>query len=214
MQRSSIYVSLLTFCLMAFASPLMAFTFPFSSCCCDSLDLAVEARVAYYHPTSKKVRHIYSEGVADYQLEISKGLGCNWRVWAGVSGFSKEGRSIGFHNRTRLSLVPVNLGVKYVYPIMCDTKLYVGAAVCYSFLNIKDHSYYVHEHTSKGNWGGLIQLGLYYNIWDCLYLDVFADYYFQRFHFSHSNYSYDYYVERHNLDMSGYKVGAGLGFSF
>ncbi len=189
----------------------------------DSLDFSVEARVAYFHPSSKKVRRIYSEGWADYQLEFSAPLGCNWRLWSGVSGFSRKGHSIGFYNDTRLQLIPISLGLKYVYPIAHCTSIYVGGAACYSSLRIKDHSDYVHEHTRKRAFGGIAQVGLYYSVTDWLFLDVFADYYFQRFHFKHHSYiSYDgsgydsssRFVERNTLNMSGYKVGAGVGVTF
>lgn len=122
--------------------------------CCEPLDMTAEARVAYYHPSSHRVRRIYNNGWVDYQLELSKGLGCNWRVWTGVSGFSRKGDSIGFHDRTRLQLIPISLGAKYFYALGYGAKVYVGGAACYSFLRIHDHDDYVRQHIHKQNWGG------------------------------------------------------------
>lgn len=211
---------------------------------CDSFwGISVEARVAYFHPLSKKVRRIYGHGWADYQLEFSKSLNrlCGFgkwcccdgfedidlRIWTGVSGFSKKGRSIGFHDATTLQLIPINLGLKIFCPIFCNTEAFVGAAACYSLLRIHDHSPYVHQHIRKESWGALLQSGITYHFCKWIYASLFFDYYFQRFHF-HENWfssfseSSEYsisnsssrYVERFDLEMHGYKIGLGLGISF
>lgn len=221
-KNKSLVCALLTAAIFFVSSlPLMAWDG--WECCCDPFDFAVEARVAYYHPSSSKVRRIYGDGWADYQLEISKGVFCDWRIWAGVSGFSREGDSIGFHDHTRLQLIPLSFGVKYFFPCWDDCKLYLGGAACYSFLRINDDSDYIRRHTHKNDWGGLIQAGLTYNFWDCAYVSFFVDYFFQefRFHDSHRSSGDSYgsfydggYIERTNLDMSGYKLGVGLGYTF
>lgn len=205
-------------------------------------DLSLEAKVAYYRPSSHRVRKIYRDGWADYQLELSKafGFGCecekNWRVWAGVSGFSVSGRSYlscydqfghsadcysfggysgsGFRDRTTLRMIPINLGVKYLFDINPCISVYLGGAACYSFLRIRDHSEYVHEHVRKNDWGGLIQSGVYYHVTPSVFVSAFADYLFQRFHFSSHYASHSRYVERNDLNMNGYKLGVGVGVTF
>jgi outer membrane protein len=243
-KKKSFYSLVFTTFFMLLSLPLLAW----DSCdnCCNPCEdsgwgITAEARVAYYHPSSKRVRRIYGDGWADYQLEISKGFkgfgdlfgngdcGCfnindfEWRLWAGVSGFSRKGESIGFHDDTRLQLIPVSFGVKLLYPIFCNAKIFIGGAACYSFLNIRDHSRYVHEHTRREEWGGLIQSGITYNICDWAVVSAFFDYFFQRFDFHDTHYSSyrssgyyydDRYIERNDLNMDGYKVGVGLGVTF
>ena len=212
MYKKSIPYIILSFLFISFL-PLNAWE------CCEPLDIAIEARVAYYHPSSNRVRRIYNNGWADYQLEISKGIFRDWRIWTGVSGFSEKGRSIGFKDHTRLQLIPVYLGIKYFFPLCNGFKIYAGGAACYSFLRIKDDSDYVHRHTHKNDWGGLIQSGVTYNFWNCAYISAFADYFFQEFKF-HDSYRSSYscyhsgYIERNKLDMSGYKIGVGIGMTF
>lgn len=217
--------------------------FSSNTCCDSSWGINAEVRVAYYQPSSKRVRHIYSDGWADYQLELSKsfkgfgellkGCGCDGlkdielRGWVGVSGFSRKGDSIGFHNDTKLQLIPISFGLKIFYPIFCNTKVFIGGAACYSFLRIHDHSDYVHQHIRKEDWGGLFQSGITYDFCNWAYASIFFDYYFQRFHFhdekisSFSRSSDSYYLgrnsrfnDRFDLNMNGYKVGVGLGISF
>jgi outer membrane protein len=255
-KNKSFFCSLfLTGFLLILSLPLQAWD------CCEPFGITAEARVAYYRPSSNRVRRIYGDGDgwADYQFELSKAFrgfgifglggegsnnggfggggfgscddcGCGglndleWRVWVGVNGFSRKGESIGFDDRTRLQLIPINFGLKIFYPIFCNTKVFIGGAACYSFLRIRDHSEYVRKHTRKEDWGGLIQSGITYNFCDWGVVSAFADYYFQRFDFHSTDYSsfygsgYSYndhrYIERHSLDMSGYKVGVGLGVTF
>lgn len=175
-------------------------------------NVSVVGRVAYFYPVSKKVRDIYDNGWADYQVEISKEFYPCIQGWIGVSGFSKQGHSIGFGNRTRLQLIPLSFGLKYVYPLMCNLEGYAGLGACYSFLKIRDHSNYVIQHISKNDWGGIAQLGVNYYVYNCFFVNVFVDYYFQKFNFHHVDYSY--YTERHNLNISAWKFGGGVGYRF
>ncbi|CUI15752.1 conserved hypothetical protein [Candidatus Protochlamydia naegleriophila] len=214
-----------TFMKLFFSSLLMALAlfstsngYAWDDCCCEcesSLlsDIRVEARVAYYRPSSKKVKEIYGNGWADYQVELSKGFCDNWRAFVGVSGFSKSGRSLGEHDKTTLRLIPLTFGVKYVYNYAPCVDIYIGGGAAYSWLRIKDHSSYVHEHVKKSRFGGIAQIGAYYYFNECLFADVFIDYLFQKYDFSNSH-SYSRYVERHDVNLSGFKVGAGLGYRF
>lgn len=216
-------------------------------------DLALEARVAYYQPSSRRVRKIYRDGWPDYQLELSKafGLGCecekNIKLWVGVSGFSVSGRSRlscynhsggsidcssfafgsdcsdhGIRRRTSLRMIPVSLGIKYIFNHLLDNfltidpclNLYVGAAACYSSLRIRDHDEYLHRHVHKNAWGGLIQSGVYYYVNSYVFVSAFADYLFQRFRFSNHHRNYSSHIERHDLTMDGYKLGVGIGVTF
>jgi outer membrane protein W len=114
--------------------------------------------------------------------------------------------------------------VKYFFPCFDAFKLYIGGGGCYSFLNIKDKSEYVHRHTHKDQWGGLLQAGLTYQFWECAYVSFFADYLFQTFDFHDSHFHSSHrgsdsfggsgHIERHKLDMSGFKLGVGLGYNF
>jgi hypothetical protein len=212
--KTWLYSFLLAFTFSIWTSQAVAWDCCNWDCCNWSCgDLAVEGRVAYFRPSSKKVQEIYGDGWADYQIEISKGFGENWRAWLGVSGFEKSGHSLGFHDKTKLSLIPVTLGAKYLFCLDACTKLYVGAGICYSSLSIKDHSNYVHEHISKGRVGGLFQVGVYYVFTEHFFADIFVDYLYQRFDFSKSH-DYSQYVERHDLNLSGFKVGGGIGIKF
>ena len=180
-----------------------------------NVDVDAEVRVAYYRPASKRVRDIYGDGWADYQLVLSAPLSCNWDLFGSVAGFGRNGRTSCFHDKTTLKLFPVSLGLRYVKTLDSSTIAYLGGAASYSFLRIHDHSPYVIEHTRKEAWGGLVELGINRYFWNCAYVSAFFDYYFQKFHFKDTRGGYyDGYIERNTLNMNGYKIGVGLGVSF
>lgn len=219
--KSIIYSVIVAAALITPSASMMAWW----DCCCDSLDIAVEARVAYFHPSSKKVRKIYGDGWADYQFEISKGFCDDWRIWAGVNGFSVDGHSRGYeHRHTTLQLIPINFGIKYFLPLIppCEAiKFFIGGAGSYSFLRIKDNSDYVHRHTHKNGWGGLVEAGVNYYFCEGAYFSLFAEGFFQRFDFHDSYVSHGSgsisgsgEILRRQLDLNGYKVGLGLGYRF
>lgn len=186
-----------------------------------NLGVSAEARVVYYRPVSKRVRRIYGSGWADYQLEIAKRFsvcnGLEWSIFAGVSGFSVQGRSYSYKDKTRLDLIPISLGLKFLFPLCYNIDFFLGGAGCYSFLHIKDNSHYVHKDRKKEGWGGLAQTGFYYYPCRNVAFSLYADYLFQKFHFNgdrlSSSHSSDY-VQEHTVNLDGYSVGGGISFIF
>lgn len=185
--------------------------------CCESwlpAGASLEVRASYFRPTSKKVRKIYSDGWAVYGVRGSLNFCSNVQAWLGVDWSSNKGRSIGLKDRTQLRLVPITFGMNYLFNLTPCAQFYLGGGACYSILRIKDHSPYVKEHISKRTWGGIIETGINYYFTQCFFADLFVDYLFQRFCFSNSHSGYSSYVERHNVDVSGFRIGGGLGVSF
>jgi outer membrane protein W len=187
-----------------------------SSC---SADWSLEFRLAYYRPSEKNIRKIYSNAFLDYQVELNKRFMDSWQVWMGIDLLSKKkGHSIisggsGTGDKTRLKMNSVNLGLKYLYCLNECAELYLGAGVNYGMLRIHDESPYVHQHPRRNSFGGLFKVGVYTYLTDHVYLDFFFDYLVQEFKFKNSN-SDSYYVERHNVKMSGIKTGVGIGYRF
>lgn len=162
-----------------------------------------ELRVASFYPTSKLFREIYSPKRICYELEVSRKICGNYFLWINTDWFHKHGHSIGFENKTKINLIPVSMGVKYLYPVSCRVGVYAGAGVSYAFLHINNHSRFVHRHVNRQGFGGVVKTGVRINITHCAFLDVFGDYLYQRFHFRH-----------HSTEVGGFKFGAGVGVNF
>jgi len=174
--------------------------------------VTVEGRVSAFLPESKRVRRIYDDAIPFYQYEVAKTFCNGFQGWFDVGYFEDRGRSIPLHNKTRIRLLPLGFGVKYIFPVFSCLNAYVGGGGLYSFLRIKDHSPFVKRHIRKNEWGGIVKIGFTYSVTCHLYIDIFADYLFQRFDFHrHPRHRF---VERNDLNLNGVSVGAGIGFKF
>lgn len=207
----------LCLCCTSYSSADPYFSEDYSNCgqdvcgapCCP--DWSIEFRVAAFIPTNKRVRNVYSDVWADYQLQIGKRFCNDWQVFAEFSGFEKEGHR-SFCSKPKLRIFPITLGGKYFFNLCSNLDAYVGGGVVYSFLRIKDGSSFIHHHISKDRVGGVIKTGLTYTFCNCWFVDVFADYLFQ--HFSYHNVSCNPFISRRTSDFSGFKVGGGIGYNF
>lgn len=220
----------------------LAILFPFTlfsaSCrddCEEETDWTLEVRCAYYQPTSKELKRVYTSHLIDYQVTAAKRF-CNYfEVWGELDwtvkmGHMKEDEDYYFHgfkNRSRLSLIPVSLGLKAIFPLSSCVDVYVGAGGTYSFLRLRNRyfvDYYYAEHgfdetpfkkeTYKYAFGGLFKAGLQITLSSSTFLDIFADYISQRFHFSRHDEYGSKALFKHHLDCSGFKFGLGLGVYF
>ena len=199
---------------------------------CDfNTDWTMEVRGAYYYLPGKAVKKIYSDEWLDYQVEIAKRVHPFVEVWGGVSWASKHGHmheragyyNYRFKNSTSMTIVPLNIGLKAIYPILPYVDVYAGLGACYSFLRIKNfckENYAYHGLSDspfkkaiyKNQFGGVFKLGLQYAMSMSTYLDFFADYYTQNFEISHRKDRRD--VFKRKVDCSGFKLGIGFGVYF
>lgn len=199
---------------------------------CDcATDWTMEVRGAYYYLPNKDVKKVYTDQWLDYQVEIAKRVTHFMEIWGGVSWATKHGhthRKCGYYREvfkdsTRIFVLPISLGLKAIYSICPFVDVYAGAGACYSFLRIKnkckdDYYYRGFAHSpfkkeiDKSDFGGVFKLGVHYAMSTSTYLDLFADYYTQKFDLSKKSRSCD--VFRHDIDCSGFKIGLGFGVYF
>jgi hypothetical protein len=182
----------------------------------------MDVRVAYFHPCSKQTTKIFSNAWIDYEVEVTRNLRPNLQLWLGVDWTNKKGhlpkKPYGYHNSTRISIAPIHAGFKAIFPLTCKLDAYIGGGICVSFLKLKNHSDFFRaklgsapydKFVTKNNVGAITKVGLRYVNGKCTFLDLFADYYcapdfkFGRHHFPNRY-----------LDVSGYKLGLGLGVFF
>lgn len=200
--------------------------------CESETNWTLEVRGAYYRPSSKKLKQMYSQCLIDYQITFAKRVHNYCEVWGEFDWVKKKGTArhddlydvSRFKDRSRISIIPVSLGLKLIYPIFRCVDVYLGAGVSYSFLRIKNHSKDEYSYAfsdlpfkkliHKQGVGGLFKAGLQFAMSDSTYLDFFADYYLQKFHFSHREDRQGRSLFKHHLDCSGFKFGAGFGVYF
>ncbi|MDP1881177.1 MAG: hypothetical protein Q8K60_09595 [Parachlamydiaceae bacterium] len=194
----------------------------------------LDVRFAYFSPSSKKIRDVYSSAWFDFQVETSKRIFKYVDFFAGVSWAVKHSHKepirYGFKDKTRMFLLPFSAGLRWMYPILPCTEIYLGAGVCYTFLQIRnrfredcsDFQYYYADryyssapfqhNTKKSALGGVFKVGVHYTLGSYTFLDIFADYYLQRFDISKNGKKRSIFTG--HVNCSGFKFGAGLGVFF
>lgn len=163
-----------------------------------------ELRGGYFYPTSKDFREIYPRGGLEGEIEVSKIFRENWIAWGNVNYFEKDGRSIGFHNKTTIRMLPLSLGLKYQFHFCRSISPYLGLGLTYTLSNIQNHSEFVKKNVIKGAFGFVVKSGTFINLSENFLLDLFFDYYYQKIHFYQS----------HHVDLGGFRMGLGLGYRF
>lgn len=195
-------------------------------------DWTMEVRGAYYYMPSKSIERVYTHQWLDYQVCLAKRVHPYVEVWGEVDWANKRGhmheRAGYYHtrlkNKTRMSILPISLGLKAIYPILPFVDIYAGAGVSASFLRIKSHcqsdyySYYGVSHSPwkkavyKNSIGGLFKVGVQYALCPSMFIDLFADYIVQSFDHFHKHDRRDVFKQK--VDCSGLKAGIGLGVYF
>jgi hypothetical protein len=192
-------------------------------------DWTLEVSGAYYLPSSTKIRHLYSGGWVDYQVLTSKRMYDFVDVWGSVNWMGKQRtfRDEDYNdvkNRTKIYVLPLAVGCSWIYPILPCTEVYFGVGGCFSFLNINNHctNYKRHglsrspfkHHIQRTDFGALIKCGVQYALSNDLFVDLFANYLSQRFHFGDHRKVTGKYRFKHHLNLSGFKFGLAIGVYF
>jgi hypothetical protein len=178
----------------------------------ESPSFSIEGRVSYFHPFSKRIRNIYKNGWPIYELQINQSYCCNtWTAWLGGSWMGERGHSSCQHNKTRFQLGALRFGLQRQFCLSSCLQFYVGGGLSCNFLRIHDKSSYVKRHTSRNAFGGIALAGIYYYFCERYFLDLNLEYQYQKFRPAHRS---RHNVQRHRADLSGIKVGGGLGLLF
>lgn len=179
-------------------------------CCLSAQCVDIEARAGYYYLMDKTARKIYQNGMPEYQIEAAFLYYNPWVIWVNGGYMTQKGHSIGLDNPTRMWMVPVAIGAKYVFELECGFDAYLGLGATYSFLHTKDDSPYVHKYVKKNAFGGVARSGMRYKYCESWFVEGFIDYTYTKFNFRGNEDN----IIRKNFDMSGFLFGAGIGCTF
>jgi len=180
-------------------------------------DILLEFKGAYFKPTGKRFKHIYKGG-ALYGPELTVQLSeCSdrWYGFLSVDYYSKKGHSIGLGTPTKVSLLPIGIGIKYFIPsCWCDnTDFYLGLGFQPVRVHTHDFSPFVIPKITKWAFGGIAKGGAYIDIACNVFLDLFIAYSFARAS-NHTTMSSTGPIVPLRSSVSGAIFGAGLGYRF
>lgn len=171
-------------------------------------DIFLESKASYFVPTDHKFRKIYSAGGL-FGGEITSKACKNLFGWVSGEYFTKTGSSIGEQNHTKITIVPLGIGLKYFFSMKC-ADLYIGGGVQRTYMHIKDSSPYVIHHISKWGFGSLAKIGAIVKLGDHFFADFFTSYTYTKIDFHYTDHGK---VTRHNANLSGWAFGLGFGYS-
>ncbi len=163
----------------------------------------IDFRIAGFIPNSDLFRDIYGTINPSYQLEAACNVKKGLNAWGNFSYFNAHGNSIPFHNKTRLQMLPISAGLKYVHVLHCCFDIYAGAGLCYTWLKEKNK---LCLSNSASNFGGIFKLGIIKNC-ECLRFSLFSDYQLQNFKIKKS-------MCNKKVNANGLLLGGAIGISF
>lgn len=168
------------------------------------IENSLEIRTAAFFHSSDRFREIYGNVSGSYQLEVStKWRACNcYETWVNFDWFSKEGQSDGFEDPTKANIANLSFGIKISSPFCEKFTPYIGLGPSFSRIWLKNESRCHDERVSKVAVGVVFKSGINYFVTRCVFIDLFVDYLYQPVHFEQQ------------VDIGGFKTGAGLGFKF
>ncbi len=172
-------------------------------------EVLLEGKAGYFFPQNHKFRKIYGSGLI-YGAELSVQAWKWLYPWASASYFSKTGHSFDVSYSTRVTFVPVGVGLKGIYTTR-NVDFYLGAGLLATYLHTHDHSCFVIQRQSKWGVGAIAKAGLLFNLRKHIFLDIFGDYSWTKIHFHNTR---NGTVIPQTANLSGFSVGAGLGGRF
>ncbi len=179
-------------------------------------NVLLEFKGAAFIATGSRFKDIYGRAAALYGPEITFQLCDNnphWYGFASIDYLSKKGTSLGIPVSTKISLLPIAIGVKYFVDNCFDNAdLYVGLGFQPVRVKIRNDSPFV-TNTNKWAFGGIVKGGSYIYFCDDFFLDLFVSYSFANVS-SHRTISLTGPIVPLKAHISGAILGAGLGYRF
>ena len=170
----------------------------------------------YYRPTSSTLRDIYGQAwcggklVGEGSLSETKWYLQRIYLFGEVGYLANDGETLVGGYSTKIRIVPLTIGVKWMQPINEAFYAYLGAGPRYFFMRIKDSLSVVNPRTTKNGCGGVVIVGSKYYLTKPFYIDTFLSYDFKRFSAPKTPAG----ITGHSLEVGGLQIGGGLGLSF
>lgn len=170
----------------------------------------IEARDSYFYPTNSTVREIYG-GNGLYNLEFDAKIWHQLFLWSAIGIFQGSGTTLGSGDHTKLTFVPINIGLKAIFRPIDIVRPYLGLGPQLTYTQVKTHSNFLIQSNNSWDFGGIFKVGVLVNPTGSCLLDFFIDYQVQPVKFSQSS---NPAVVIDNTNLGGFSFGGAIGFEF
>jgi outer membrane protein W len=157
--------------------------------------------VGYFRPADHLIREIYPRGVA-LEVQLRRQLVPYIEGWVNANYFVKRGQSLGLHEKTRLQILPLSIGLNVHRCIAEKFTPYIGLGATYTMLKTFDQASSLTKRHHRYRFGGVAKSGILYSVNQEFFFSAFADYYYTKVSNGHGN-----------IDIGGLRTGLGLGFN-
>lgn len=173
-------------------------------------DYILEFKGAGFFPTNDCFKDIYGKSGALWGPELTVQLCNEWYGFASIDYFQKKGKSIGLCDETKVKLVPMALGLKYMRSCEC-IDWYLGLGFQPAYISTNNCSEYVLTKQSRWGFGGVAKGGTYIDLSCNFVLDLFVGYSFVK---TGCKKVCTQNVVPLKVNVSGVIVGGGIGYRF
>lgn len=176
----------------------------------------VEFKGAYFLPTDYAFKSIYTHGNGMYGPEITVQIVDEqpWHIFTSFDYFEKKGVSVGFKTPTKVTLLPLSLGIKYFFPTYCARgDFYIGLGAQAVDIRTKNCSPFVIQEYNRWGFGGIAKAGIYWYTSSNVTIDMFIDYSFVKTANS-TCWCPQQGVQELCANVSGALFGIGFGYRF
>jgi outer membrane protein len=171
-----------------------------------------EFKFGLFRPDSKRLRDVYESPWLNYELSMSYPMWKGLSIWSSLNYIDESGQSLGLQqHRTVIRIIPLTMGMKYVFFLSEHFDTYIGAAMRYFFVRVQNRYPFVKREVHKNGLGGGFVGGLLVMPHPNAAIDIFIDYSLKKFNKEKKSINNNI---QHDLDISGVTFGIGIGYLF
>lgn len=179
-------------------------------CCeCAGNEIRVEAKAGYFIFKNSKMRDVYDNGGFEIQLSGSYHLLDVWHLYGSVGYLQACGKSMNFHEKTKIWQIPVDIGLKPIVALTPCMDWFMAIGPRFFYVHQRNHSDYVSKNVEKGNIGMFVNSGIDFTPACNYYINLFGEYSYQPIRPSSSKDG----VHSKTIQIGGFTVGVGFGYT-
>ena len=174
-------------------------------------DILLEANAAYIFPLRRTFQRIYTNA-GYYRLEGTLNTKKYVKPWTSLGIIYTSGTSIGEDDSTSLYMIPLDIGIKLIYPIN-KFYPYISGGLELAWSYIQNNSIYVQKNQFSLDVGATTKIGTYINPHtSSFFLNLFCEYTWLNGNFPKPPAYLN--ISTNTADLSRLSLGGGIGFSF
>ena len=175
------------------------------------IEMMLIGKAAYFRPSSNKFRKIYGGGWI-YDMELKIQTYKQLYTWTSIGLFTKSGVTSGGRDRTKIQIVPIGVGLQYLYPLgYHNDAVYFGAGVLPTYVHVYDQPSFLVSSSHKWGYGGVFKTGAILYLCHSIFVDFFANY---TILWISGDDSTTPLVFGTKANLCGLSVGGGIGYRF